>query len=145
VPSRIDDLATFLAGSWRLERTVLRGEDVVGSFTGTGTFDTDPAGGDGVLRYRERGTLHLDDTTVTATRRLVYRVAGSRAQVTFDDGRPFHDLDLSAGVDEVEHPCGADRYRGRLEVLDADTWHHTWRVTGPHKDHEIRTVLERDG
>jgi hypothetical protein len=145
VPSRIDDLATFLAGSWRLQRTIVEGGSVVGSFTGTGTFDPAPAGDRGVLRYRERGTLHLDGTTVTATRCLVYRVTGSRAQVAFEDGRPFHDLDLSTGVDVVEHPCGADRYRGRLEVLDADTWHHTWRVTGPHKDHEIRTVLARDG
>jgi hypothetical protein len=141
VPHRIDELGAFLLGTWHLRRSVLASGVEVGSFTGTATFDDD---GDGVVHYHEQGTLHLDGQRVPATRRLAYRVAGSRAQVTFEDGRPFHDLDLRDGVDHAEHPCGADRYHGRFEVVDHDTWHHAWHVTGPHKDHVISTLLTRD-
>jgi hypothetical protein len=140
VSQRIEDLGAFLVGAWHLRRSIVAGEVEVGSFTGTGTFGADV---DGILRYRERGTLHLDGRNAPATRRLTYRVAGARAQVAFEDGRPFHDLDLRDGIDEVEHLCGEDRYRGRFEIVDPDTWQHVWWVTGPTKDHVIRTVLER--
>lgn len=150
MPQGIEDLARFLTGTWRLRRSIVSGGVEVGRFTGTGTFaaateaDADADAVD-VLRYLERGTLHLDGGQVEARRELRYRVAGTRAEVTFEDGRPFHDLDLHRGVDEAEHPCGPDRYLGRFEVVDDDTWHHAWRVTGPRKDHLIRTVLEREG
>lgn len=142
MPRSIEDLAGFLAGAWRLHRSIVAGGVEVGSFTGTGIFDADPDAVD-VLRYLERGTLHLDGRQLEARRQLTYRVAGPRAQVTFEDGRPFHDLDLTTGVAEAAHPCGADRYLGCFEVVDADTWHHAWRVTGPGKDHVVRTLLER--
>jgi hypothetical protein len=102
-------------------------------------------GSPALLRYHERGTLHLGGQAVPATRTLIFRVAGPRARVSFDDGRPFHDLDLGTGTDEVDHPCGSDHYHGRFVVLDADTWQHEWEVTGPRKDHVIRTVLTRRG
>jgi hypothetical protein len=140
VPHRIEDLGAFLLGAWQLRRVTVVGGVEVGSFAGVGTFDPDATG---TLRYHERGTLHLDGQRVEATRRLAYRVTGPTAQVTFEDGRPFHDLDLRDGATEVEHLCGADRYHGRFEVVGPDTWRHAWHVTGPQKDDIVRTVLER--
>lgn len=136
------DLGRFLRGAWRIERDILAAGRPAGRFTGSGRFEPD-AEIAGRLRYVEHGTLQLGDHTGPASRDLGYVVSGPTAQVVFDDGRPFHDLDLRTGVHEVEHPCRADRYHGRFEVLSLDRWRHTWTVIGPAKDHRIVTVLRR--
>jgi hypothetical protein len=143
VPQRVEDLMSYLPGTWHLQRSILSGGTEVGRFTGTACFRADVVA-PGLLHYREDGTLHLGAHAVPATRTLTYRVEGPRAHISFDDGRPFHDLDLRSGADEADHPCGDDRYHGRFVVLDGDTWRHEWDVTGPRKDHLIRTVLTRD-
>jgi hypothetical protein len=139
----VDDLASFLRGGWRIGREVLDGSGTpVGRFTGWGRFDAD-AEVPGLLRYQEEGLLQLGTYEAPASRRLGYHVAGAQAEVVFADGRPFHDLDLRAGSHEVEHACGADLYRGRFEVISDRAWRHEWSVTGPRKDHLIRTTLDR--
>lgn len=139
--SRIVDLADFLVGDWELDRRIAAaGGQRTGRFTGWARFEADPEVA-GLLRYLERGTLRLDAYDGPAYRRLGYHVEGPRARVVFEDGRFFHDLDLRDGVCEVEHPCGADLYRGRFEVVDDDRWHQEWTVVGPDKDQVIRTVL----
>jgi hypothetical protein len=141
---QILDLADFLNGTWRVEREILdssvKGQS--GQFTGWATFTPAPEV-PGLLRYVEDGTVRLGSHRGRAVRRLGYHLDGPCARVVFDDGRYFHDLDLRDGVWEVEHPCRADRYRGRFEVDHAQRWRHEWSVTGPHKHHRIRTVLER--
>jgi hypothetical protein len=138
------DLAAFLLGTWRLEREIVdwSARAQSGHVTGWATFTPD-AEAPGLLRYVERGTVQLGSHRGPAVRRLGYDVDGPRARVVFDDGRFFHDLDLRAGVWEVGHPCRADHYRGRFEVDGAHRWRQEWSVTGPHKHHRIRTVLER--
>jgi hypothetical protein len=139
----VDDLASFLRGSWRIDRDILDGGGmVVGRFTGVGTFEVDAAV-PGLLRYQEQGTLQLGTHGSPASRRLGYHVAGGRAEVVFADGRPFHDLDLRAGSHDAEHVCGQDLYRGRFEVVSDHSWGHEWSVIGPRKDHLIRTTLDR--
>jgi hypothetical protein len=140
----VNDLASFLLGSWRLDREVLdasRGE-LTGRFEGVARFTLDDHA-PGLLRYVEQGTLRLGSHRGPAARRLTYHVDDACARVRFDDGRYFHDLDLREGVWEVEHPCGEDRYDGRFEVDDAHRWRQQWTVNGPHKHHSIHTVLER--
>ena len=142
--AEVVDLAGFLAGTWRLDRELLdaTGRTTSGRFTGCGTFTPD-AEVPGLLRYVERGTAQFGSHQGPAARRLGYLVDGARAQVDFDDGRFFHDLDLRAGAWEVEHLCRADLYRGRFEVDDEHRWRQQWTVTGPHKDQRIHTVLTR--
>lgn len=139
----IADLRAFLLGSWRIDRHIhAPGHGSVGRFLGHGRFDAlrEPAPH---LRYIERGTVWLHGHRGPATRRLRYHVAGARAQVTFDDGRPFHALDLADGIDEVTHPCREDHYRGRFEVLGAHEWRQEWHVVGPGKEHVLTTTLTR--
>jgi hypothetical protein len=140
----ISDLAGFLLGDWRLDRSVLdtSGRGLDGHFRGVARFTLDDHT-PGLLRYVEHGALRLGSHRGPASRRLTYHVHGAWARVTFDDGRYFHDLDLREGVWEVEHPCGDDRYHGRFEVDDIRRWRHQWTVNGPHKHQLLLTVLER--
>jgi hypothetical protein len=141
---QVSDLAGFLLGGWRLDREILdaSGRGLDGHFSGGARFILDDHA-PGLLRYVEHGTLRLGSSRGPAYRHLTYHVDGARAQVMFDDGRYFHDLDLREGVWEVEHPCGRDRYHGRFDVVDAHRWRQQWTVNGPHKHQRIRTVLAR--
>lgn len=140
----VSDLAAFLLGNWRVEREVFDASrrGLTGAYSGTAafTFDEHVAG---LLRYVEHGTLRLGSHRGPAFRRLSFQVDGACAQVAFDDGRYFHDLDLREGRWEVEHPCGDDRYSGRFDVDHAHRWRQQWTVNGPEKRQFIRTVLER--
>ena len=69
-----------------------------------------------------------------AARRTVFRCTSAGvAEVCFEDGTPFHRLDLERGTARVWHDCAPDRYDGRYRVLDPDRWTLSWRVTGPRK------------
>lgn len=61
----------------------------------------------------------------------------------FDDGRPFHPLDLRAGRADVEHLCGSDTYRGTYVVAGAEAFSTRWRVTGPGRDDAIVTAYRK--
>ena len=61
--------------------------------------------------------------------------------VIFDDGRDFHPWVTG---ERVEHPCGADLYRGRIDVdATGRRWTVEWDVTGPTKDYTLSSVLTR--
>jgi uncharacterized protein DUF6314 len=137
----VPDPLRYLAGAWRLARRV---EDLTtgqtGSFSGTGRFSPDGTG----LRYAERGELVLGSYRTSAWRAYRYRPDGAgRLVVEFDDGRYFHDLDLTGGYWEVTHPCRADEYGGAFRVLGADLWTQDWRVHGPAKNQRLFTEFRR--
>lgn len=137
----VPDPARYLAGTWRLTRRI---EDLAagltGTFTGTGRFRPDGPG----LRYDERGELVFGTHRGPAWRAYRYWPDGDgRLAVEFDDGRHFHDLDLTRGYWEVTHPCRADAYSGAFRVLDADRWTQDWRVRGPAKDQRLYTEFRR--
>ncbi|WP_438484672.1 DUF6314 family protein [Streptomyces sp. S186] len=141
----VPDAAAYLAGRWRIERAVhdLRAGRV-GSFRGTADFR--PDGPDGTLCHTEEGELTWDGVVHPATRTLRLRPCpDGTAEVTFADGRPFHDLDLRTGRWTAVHPCAADRYEGTFTAVAADRWHLEWRVTGPAKDQLLRSVYRRSG
>ncbi len=71
--------------------------------------------------------------------------APGRAEVAFEDGRPFHDLDLSHGRWSVAHRCRDDLYRGSFEIEGRDRWTVVWRVSGPRKDQVLRSRYDRAG
>ncbi|HZF89219.1 DUF6314 family protein [Streptomyces sp.] len=142
----VPEVLTFLAGSWRVERTVrdqASGDE--GRFDGTTVFG--PSGG-GALLHHESGTFVWRGVARPAERSLRFLPgpAGTgTAEVRFADGRPFHDLDLTAGHWVADHPCAADLYRGEFGVRDPDHWRTVWRVRGPAKDLVLTTDYARVG
>lgn len=137
----VRDLRGFLVGAWELSRRLWdRRQGERGSFEGEARFEADGE----ALAYRESGRLRLGAHAGPAHRALLFAFpAPGLAQVRFPDGRFFHALDLSLGPFEAEHPCGADRYRGRFQAVGADAWRATWRVLGPNKDQIIESLYAR--
>ncbi|MCH8035883.1 MAG: hypothetical protein IIC53_02030 [Proteobacteria bacterium] len=137
------DLMDFLQGVWDLTRTLEdRRAGQRGRFDGRAVFAPAGAG----LAYRERGVLRLGAFTGPAERVYCYAVpTPARAEVAFEDGRPFHDLDLSQGRWSVVHRCRDDLYRGRFEVEGRDRWTAVWRVSGPRKDQVLCGRYDRVG
>jgi len=137
----VSDLRTFLSGGWRLAR---RFDDrrigQLGRMTGSAEF----SGPLPDLLYREAGGLQFGDFAGAATRVYRYRFPRpDRAEVLFEDGRFFHDLDLADGVWRAEHACGDDRYRGTFRTAGPDAWAVRWQVSGPRKDLVIVTRYRR--
>ncbi len=138
----ITDLQAFLEGAWRVLRTVEdRRAGMRGGFLGRGSFVPDAAG----LGYAEDGVLRLAAYRGRARRRYRYRFpAPYRADVTFEDGRPFHALDLSRGTWAVTHACGKDTYRATFRVLGCDGWSARWHIAGPRKDQLVTSHYRRE-
>lgn len=131
-PYPVHDLAGYLAGTWSLLRVIddrRRGQG--GSFLGFAAFQPAPGG----LGYSEAGLLALAGHRGPASQRYRYDFAAAeRARVRFSDGRPFHDLELTAGRCGVAYPCGRDHYSGDFCALGPNGWQVVWRIQGPHKD-----------
>ncbi|WST05136.1 DUF6314 family protein [Streptomyces sp. NBC_01171] len=140
----VADTLQFLAGRWRVTRTV---RDLAGADEGHFAGHTDFRLLDGGLLHEEAGEFTWQGVTRPATRTLRF-MAGAEpgtADVRFADGRPFHDLDLRSGRHIAGHPCAADFYRGEFTVTDADHWRSVWRVGGPKKDLVLTTDYVREG
>lgn len=151
----VADPRTFLPGVWRIDRRLhdARARQD-GVYVGTATFLLEGEG----LSWTERGELRLGDYVGSATRvmHVVPAAAAAAAarpgaaqrsaapwEVRFDDGRPFHPLDLRGGSCPVDHPCGEDHYSGWVRVEAEDLMVVSWRVVGPRKDHTILTRYSR--
>lgn len=139
----VADLRAYLAGVWRLVRTLEdRRTGQKGRFEGRAVF-REPEEGEGTveaggLAYREEGRLVLGGFETLAHRAYLYRFPLLHlAEVRFADGRAFHRLDLSGGVWDAEHGCGGDLYRGSFRALGPDGWTAVWEVAGPRKDQRL--------
>ncbi|WP_405657139.1 DUF6314 family protein [Streptomyces sp. RK9] len=166
----VPDALAYLAGAWRVERTVrdfaqaaeagtaaaggagADGEPVAGRFEGTTLFtpltDVEPEAGTpgpAGLLHHESGTFTWLGVARPAERTLRFLpgTPAGTAVVHFADGRFFHDLDLRSGRHTADHPCAADLYRGEFEVYDATRWRTRWRVAGPAKDLLLTTDYTR--
>jgi hypothetical protein len=139
---RIRDLRAFLSGTWRIARRIGdRRLGVIGRLEGVASFAPAARG----LRYDEVGTLEFSTYRGRVTQRYVFDIddAAATGAVHFADGRLFHIFDLSTGVADVAHDCGADRYRGRYRMFCADGWALVWNVAGPRKRLSIATRYSR--
>ncbi|ELP61823.1 DUF6314 family protein [Streptomyces turgidiscabies] len=143
----VADALLYLAGSWRVERSVrdLAGAHE-GTFTGFTTFSPLDGGGPRGLLHHESGTFVWQGVARPAERALHFLpgIARGTVDVRFADGRPFHDLDLTSGRWVTDHPCAADLYRGEFTALGTDRWRTVWRVAGPAKDLVLTTDYTRD-
>ena len=146
----VTDVLAYLAGSWRVERSVRDlASGAQGSFSGATVFEPldDEENDETGLLHHESGTFVWQDVARPAERTLRFLADGDgagRADVRFADGRPFHDLDLTSGRHVTDHPCAADLYRGEFTLRDADHWRTVWRVGGPTKDLLLTTDYTRD-
>jgi Family of unknown function (DUF6314) len=131
------ELISWLIGSWTVERAV---NGVPETFIGAAEF---VALSDGTLRWHESGRLRLDQFDGRAYRTLIIAPTQNGHEVQFDDGRPFHHLDLSTGYTEVVHLCGPDRYDGTYACRGPGELHVCWHVTGPDRDDEITSQYLR--
>ena len=138
----VDDLRAYLRGTWRLTRQIRDGRaGADGRFDGNVSLTDSPEG----LHYREEGELSIANYRGAAWRCYAFRFPRSScAEVTFPDGRHFHDLDLRRGSWDVLHRCGQDRYRGTFEACSQDKLRVTWRIDGPRKDLILDSWLERN-
>ncbi|WP_221351576.1 DUF6314 family protein [Streptomyces beigongshangae] len=165
----VSDVLAYLAGSWRVERSVRDlASGATGAFRGATVFEWSewPEGaeraeraegaersegsggtkGSAGLLHRESGTFEWQGVARPAERTLRFLPGDGpgRADVRFADGRPFHDLDLTSGRYTADHPCAADLYRGEFSVYGADRWRTVWRVGGPAKHLLLTTDYTRD-
>ncbi|MBT4628119.1 MAG: hypothetical protein HOC63_15700 [Rhodospirillales bacterium] len=137
----VDDLFVFLSGRWSVDRKMTdRQSGASGTFTGSAAYTPH----DGHLRYEEGGQLCFGDYGDTAFRRYDFAFPSTAtAQVFFDDGRAFHDLDLSNGHWRTEHFCDPDHYDGIFQVISDNAYVCQWAISGPKKDMALHTTYQR--
>ena len=143
MPDRmLGSLESYLAGRWRVVRIGRdRARGTRHILTGTARFA--PAAGGG-LTLDEAVTWTVGGQRLEGERRYRFTFSAPwRAAVWFADGRPFHDLDLTAGAADVAHDCPPDSYKGRYRLTGLDSFRVIWRVRGPHKDLVLTTRLTR--
>lgn len=114
-------------GDWRIDRRVRHDAGGEAAFEGVARLEPD---GEGLL-WREVGRLTMDGRSWEATRRLLWRPAPEGVAVLFEDGRPFHRIDLAQTRPTDAHPCGADLYRVAYDLTAWPEWSVVWRVDGP--------------
>lgn len=133
----LDREPRWLIGTWTFQRDLDdRHHGVHGRVAGEMIFTAE----DDRIRWHESGTLSWRDAHTPVTRTLFVAEGTDGWIVTFQDGRFFHDWRLGT---PVRHPCGADDYRGLIEIVPGDSLMITWAVTGPGKDYTTTTRVTR--
>lgn len=119
-----------LIGAWRLSRRVRPDQGPMARLDGEARVAPEAGG----LRYREAGLLRLPGhAPMTAGRSYLWRVVPGGIAVAFEDGRPFHVIDIAQARPEACHQCGADHYAVRYDLAGWPRWSSRWRVEGPRK------------
>ena len=92
------------------------------------------------LTYEERGQLTMDGSpTLTAERTYLWFLGNdpNTIDILFQDGRPFHRLDLNCTMPFSSHFCSPDEYNVSYDFRSWPVWRSEWRVRGPRKDYRI--------
>jgi Family of unknown function (DUF6314) len=132
------DLEAFLLGRWDLTREIIdhRGDRL--HLVGSAEVERRA---NGALSYFEQARLETDATPLQFTRTYLFHPTGAAsANVLFDDGTMFFELDLQNGRCRVRHLCDEDLYLGII-LTTADGWYTRWRCRGPQKDYLATTYL----
>jgi len=131
-----------MVGRWDVVREIVdERRALTGTFRGIADFVPDGAG----LRWIETGELEWAGRRRPAGHRFRVEPAAAvgTANVTFDDGRFFHSLDLAGGSSDFVHDCAPDRYTGSLTVASPELWKLSWDVDGPAKLIKLRSTYRR--
>ncbi|EET47870.1 DUF6314 family protein [Thalassobium sp. R2A62] len=129
-------------GTWQVSRVIADAASGTQSlFAGIAEFSEQ---GTDQLAYREQGQMTLPDgTTLAATRGYQWTFSKDRVWVGFEEGQPFHDFSPQGHEDGTEHLCINDLYRVRYDFAAFPVWSATYRVTGPRKDYNLRSLYHR--
>ena len=100
-------------------------------FEGDARFEAD---GLRRLAQIEEGVLTGLGPPMKATRRYFWTEADGILQVTFEDGRAFHEVALGDVRPTARHFCDPDVYAVVYDFSLKDRWSAEWRVEGPRKD-----------
>jgi len=136
------DPVEYLRGDWHVERSIV---DLRtggrGQFRGVVRCTPGPGGR---LVLDEEGELVWRAHRGPARRVLeLRRVSRGHAEVLFDDGRPFHALELRRDGFLAHHVCGDDRYDGRFLLHGPSRWSVAWQAVGPSKCLWLDACYER--
>ena len=125
-------------GKWTWQREISDDAHLgAGLGEGRAEFIRDGTG----LRYDESGQISFATTPpLKGNRRYHWRPSETGAEVLFDDLRPFHHVDLSVDAPMASHWCDPDQYDVNYDFSGWPRWQSLWRVKGPRKDYEMRTL-----
>jgi hypothetical protein len=149
VPGEVADTLTFLIGRWTIVRSIVdHRSGTPGTFEGSAALValSTPDSGAGVTqaRYEESGQLHFGSYTGSARRCFDYvRYNGTGVMISFADGRPFVDLDLTRGIWRSIHRCGEDLHEIVTAVRSDAVLEERWRVRGPLTNYDATTTFTR--
>ena len=79
-----------------------------------------------------------------AERRYLWREAGARVEVFFEDGRPFHSFDPDEPRPAADHWCDPDSYSVHYDFSTWPAWTSEWQVSGPRKDYTMHSAYRRE-
>ena len=131
-------------GTWEIHRDI---EDRMSNQNGTldGTATLSPGGFEGGMIYRETGGLNLgeDSDTMEATRIYLWNAHPSGIAVFFQDGKPFHVIEMDRSMPDAQHHCAPDMYHVVYDFNKWPNWNVQWRVRGPRKDYRMVTNYKR--
>lgn len=123
--------------TWQIKREIV--DDLTGQishFIGQARIDSG--------KYLEEGRLELaGGATFASTRAYLWVPTKTGIDISFDDGRFFHHLDLSQNTPEAQHFCDPDQYDVAYDFWDWPKWVSTWRVRGPRKDYKMQSVFAK--
>jgi Family of unknown function (DUF6314) len=145
----IEDAFAFFVGVWDVDRSIEdRRSGARGTFRGRANLTEIPAGASPAaaerLCYEEAGELLFGAYRGPAHRTLEYvRLSDASVLLCFADGRPFVDVDLTAGHCTRIHDCAEDRYEISITAISRNLMEERWRVRGPEKDYDAVTTLCR--
>lgn len=131
LPQGLDEFV----GLWRIERRIDdRMLGLSGIFAGTAEFTSDAQG----LICSEEGMLSYGSAEpLPATRRYLWRMAGGRVEIRFEDERPLVGFALNTPQPHDRHFCEPDSYDAAFDFARWPEWSSTWKVRGPRKDYRM--------
>ena len=129
-------------GRWHFDRHI---EDRLAGHVLRGTGEAQfTSTGKGQMRYDETVLLEVPGQgPMSGTRRYLWDARGHAIDIRFDDGRPFHAVDLEAAASKDTHRCDPDLYRVTYVFGTWPLWSARWEVTGPTKSYVMETAFRR--
>ena len=94
--------------------------------------------------YHETGQMVFSDGNFfSSTRRYRWKPCASGVDVHFDDGRFFHQIDLSTNSATATHFCDPDDYTVSYDFTKWPVWTAIWRVRGARKNYEMHSCYRK--
>ena len=94
--------------------------------------------------YHETGKMVFSDGNFfSCTRRYRWTACDGGVDVYFDDGRFFHQIDLSTNSATATHFCDPDDYTVSYDFTKWPVWTVIWRVRGTRKNYEMHSCYRK--